>query len=112
MAGSPLDVSPVELAAVLEEAASDIRALHFLYLDCSDQVRFRLGRQGPNEDRMRKAFEQIMSDYFQKHCRAKLRSEIGALTEIAFPGKEVNPDHVRDAMRSRPRKRRKRQRSR
>jgi hypothetical protein len=93
--------SPVQLAIALESAARDARMLHSLYLDRGNQV--AVTRQGSNLDRTRKAFMQIMSEYFKKYCGAQLRAETAALTEIAFPGKEIDLDNVRDALRLRGR---------
>jgi hypothetical protein len=53
--------------------------------------------------RARDAFYVVMADYFQKHCGGKLYSAIAALTNIAFPGKEVDTNDVIYALRRRHR---------
>jgi hypothetical protein len=97
--------SPIEIAEFLEDAAGEVRDLHRRYFGFSDQVTFRLKRQGSNDDRSRAAFYVLMSAYFQKHCGGKHYAEIAVLAEIAFPGKEVDEDDVIDALKVRTSKR-------
>jgi hypothetical protein len=104
LSGSPLPLA-VDVAAALEQAASDVRRLHDFYFGHGNQVQFPLKRQGSNDDLARVAFYKLMTDYFQKHCSLKLPEEVAVLAEIAIPGKELDANDVTNALKPRRSKR-------
>jgi hypothetical protein len=96
---SPSATMPIEVAEFFEDVAREIRMLHQMYFGFSDQVEFGLIREGQNNDRSRVAFYRLMGDYLQKRCQERLYEAIAFLAEIAFPGKEIDAEAVRDALR-------------
>jgi hypothetical protein len=93
LSGTPL---AVDVAAALEWAASDVRQLHDRYFGHGNQVQFPFKRQGPNDDRARDAFEELMGEFFQKHTKRKLKLHevVAVLSEIAIPGEPVDPESI------------------
>jgi hypothetical protein len=96
--GFPSALPPTKAAEILEDAAREIRTLHQSYFGFSDQVEFGLSRESSN--RSRTAFYRIIRDFLQKHCGENLDYVVAVLSEIAFPGKEIDAENVRDALRS------------
>jgi uncharacterized protein YhfF len=95
LSGPPASIDAIAVAEFLEDAAHQIRILH-LRLDHSDQVSFPLIRQGSNDDRAHAAFEELMGEFFQKHNKRKLKLQeaVAVLSEIAIPGKAVDPESI------------------
>jgi hypothetical protein len=60
------------------------------------KVIFPLMAQGTTTDRERDVFERLMGDFFQKHTKRKLTLDevVAVLSEIAFPGKPVDPANI------------------
>jgi hypothetical protein len=104
LSGSPAATTPISLAETLEDAAREIRILHQSYFGFFDQVEFGLTRQGQNSDRSRVAFYRLMGAYLHEHCQERHYEAIAFLAEIAFPGREIDAEAVRDALRPRRRK--------
>jgi hypothetical protein len=92
-----------ELALRLEWAAADIR---MLLGDFPDGVSFPSSDRSSNEDRARDIFQARMGEFFSKHTERKLKlwDVVAVLSEIAIPGKPVDPN----SMVRRQRRRRKR----
>jgi hypothetical protein len=88
-----------QIETALGEAYHLVRDYHRF----PNQVDFPLSRQGPHQNRKRDAFYAIMADWFQKHCGQEHHRLIARLTEIAFPGKEIETDTVMYALRRRKR---------
>lgn len=105
LSGSPSALRAIEVAEILEDAARETRRVHRYHFGFSDQVEFDLKREGSNEDRSRVAFFGLMRDFLQRHCGERLYDVIAFLAEIAFDGgKEIDAEHVRDALRKRSKK--------
>jgi hypothetical protein len=70
-----------------------------------------LSRQGKGDTRPRKIFMNFASDHLHMLCGHRLNGVVATLTEIVFPGPEIDPDHVRTARRPTTRKARYRKRN-
>jgi hypothetical protein len=81
---------PLYVADELERAARDIRfrLLHGV----PDQMMLPLGDKGSNEARARRAFEESMCAFFEKHTTRglKLYEAVAFLSNIAFPGSPID----------------------
>jgi hypothetical protein len=101
---SPPGLGPLEVAAILEQAAEDVRNLHRFYFGYADhlglpgQEKFELSRKDQDGSRVRRLFVQIVSHYLHERCGRWFDEQVAALTEITFPdGKELDAEDIRKA---------------
>jgi hypothetical protein len=80
------NLGPLDVAAILDSTALELRAMHFMYLGGSDHARFELSRKDQDGSRVRKLFMQIAGNYFLENFGGYFDEESAALAEIAFPG--------------------------
>jgi hypothetical protein len=98
--------SPQDVVSALDDATTYVLGL---YLSLPAELPFTLSRQGSHRERERRAFWEMMAEYFQKECGGKLSPIIAALSEIAFPSKGTDATDVDDWLkRHKPTKQRKR----
>jgi hypothetical protein len=90
----------LELARQLENVVEGLQLNAAILSFVTTLGRDNSSRQEEDGARARKLFEMELSRYFQDICGQWLDREVAALTEIAFPGKEINEDMVRGMRRS------------
>jgi hypothetical protein len=101
------------LAEKLSEAARRAHSIARLVEEITNpsslvQQVSRLTRQGWGDTCSRKIFMRSLGAQFLQISGHRLDSAVALLTEIAFPGQEIHPEHVRTARRPTTRKARKR----
>jgi hypothetical protein len=98
-------------ATLLDRAAQEVRDLHCFYFGFSDHLglpegpKFELSRKdqsGALVSRVRKLFIQICAGWFTKMLGRPFDEAVAALTEIAFPGPELQAEGVIGARKIRP----------
>ena len=101
-------LGPLEVAGILEEEADFIRLLHRRYFGFADHLKlpdqphpFPLSRKDQKGSRVRRLFAQIVCHHLQTHYGRWFEGPVATLTEIAFPGKEMDKDDVIKARRQR-----------
>jgi hypothetical protein len=92
------NLGPLDVAAILDDAAQELRTVHLMYFGSADHARFELSRKDQDGSRVRKLFMQIAGNYVLENFGKHFDSEIAILTEIAFPdGKNLDRDDAINA---------------
>jgi hypothetical protein len=108
-------LGPLSVAAILEDAAQELRDLHRRHFGFADHARFELSRKDQRGSRVRRLFMQITGNYFFENFGRPFDNEVAILAGIAFPGgKELDRDDVINARHpttARSRSKRKKRRS-
>jgi hypothetical protein len=96
----PGKLEPDDVAHFLEEQASALREWGEVNLSFSDhrglpgRTKFEVSRQDQDGSRARKLFMRIASDFFFSHLNRPLDEVVATLTEVAFPGKQIDVEDV------------------
>ena len=90
----------LELARQLENVVEGLQLNAAILSFVTTLGRDNSSQQEEDGARARKLFEMELGRYFQDICGQWLDREVAALTEIAFPGKEISEDMVRGMRRS------------
>jgi hypothetical protein len=86
---------PFEVLDILEAAAFEARTLLWFCFGHGELAAFEPSQKDQNGTRVRKLFAQVIHNYLRLHCgQHNLNEEIAALTEIAFPGRELDESDV------------------
>jgi hypothetical protein len=98
-------------ADLIEDYQQGIISYSKLLSRISDSFGARLSRQDSNSTRRRSFFIALLSKSMRKKLGRWHDKDVAILADIAFPGQEIDPDHVRQTRRPTTRKARHRKRS-
>jgi hypothetical protein len=93
------NLGPLHVAAILNDAAQDLRDMHHWYFGSPDHAKFDLSRKDQGDSRRPKLFVQIMGDYFSRQFGAALHDHAVALAEIVVD-RPLPDDFARNARRT------------
>jgi hypothetical protein len=88
-------IPDLELAGQLQEVATGLQLNATILSFIPEVPDGDFSRQDKDGSRVRELFELELGRYFQDICGQWLDWEVAALTEIAFPGKHISEDMVR-----------------
>jgi hypothetical protein len=94
----PDNLSPLDVAAIFDDAAQQVRDRHSFYFGSADHARFELSRKDEDDSRRLKVFVQIMGDYFFRQFGAPLHDHAVTLAEIVAD-RPLPRDFARNARR-------------
>lgn len=102
----PSAIDPADVADFLESCAHQVRDYQLLFNlsdhgGLRDRPKFQLSQKDQAGTRVRLLFMQIMGDYFFSTTGKWMDEQVAALTEIAFPGKELDRDDASTARKPR-----------
>jgi hypothetical protein len=94
-------ISPADVVEIFERAADEARDFHaMLFEHFSDHLglpgrpKFVMSRKDQAGTRVRNLFIQIVGEFLMSKVGQRLNDEVAVLTEIAFPGKALDREHV------------------